>query len=174
MTGHISEEQISAWVDGELDSSDSRDAEEHLRNCATCRAVHEEMATVTKLFHAAESLEAPPYLWRRILEALEAWIGSSTKPKPAVPYWSGLRAKVLAAAAGLVLIVGGALGYYAYRTEYASTRLALTELDQVGKSLSTRLPNNPFRTASSMKDSNPFSKLKPGDEVNPFSSLIRQ
>ena len=172
MTGHISEEQISAWVDGELGSSDSRDAEAHLRNCATCRAVHEEMASVTKLFQAAESLEAPPYLWRRILEVLETWIGNSTKP--AVPYWSGLRAKVLAAAAGLVLIVGGALGYYAYQTEYASTQLALRELDQVGKSLSTRFPNNPFRTASSMKDSNPFSKLKRDGDVNPFSSLIRQ
>ena len=172
MTSHISGEQISAWLDGELDSSDSRDAEAHLRNCATCRAVHEEMASITKLFHAAESLEAPPYLWRRILEALEAWIRHSTKP--AVPYWSVLRSKALATAAGLVIIVGGALGYYAYRTEYVPRKLALTKLDQVGKSLNTRFPDNPFRTSSAAHQPNPFSKLKPGEDVNPFSSLVRQ
>ena len=172
MTDHISGEQISAWVDGELNSSDSRNAEAHLRDCATCRAVHEEMASVTKLFHTAESIEAPPYLWRRILEALEAWSGRS--PKPAVSYWSGLRAKALATAAGIVIMVGGALGYYFYRTDYVPTQLALREIDQVGKSLSARFPENPFRTASSMNSPNPFSKLKPREDVNPFSSLIRQ
>lgn len=171
MTDHISGEQISAWVDGELDSSDYRDAEAHLRDCAVCRAVYEEMASVTKLFGTAESLEAPPYLWRRILEALEAWSRHSTKP--AVPYWSGLRAKVLATAAGLVIIVGGALGYYASRTEYVARQVALRELDQVGKSLSTRFPDNPFRIASATSKPNPFSKLKTGEDVNPFSSLIR-
>jgi hypothetical protein len=131
------------------------------------------MASVTKLFRGVESLEAPPYLWQRILQVLEAWIRNSTKP--AVPYWSGLRARVMATAAGLVIIVGAALGYYAYRTEYVSRQAALRELDQVGKSLSTRLQDNPFRIASATSnDSNPFSKLKAREDVNPFSSFIRR
>ena len=75
MTGHLSEEQISAWVDGQLSSDERLLFEAHLPLCEMCRNIFEEMAKVNRLFRQDE-LTPSPDLWKRISAALDS-------PRPA-------------------------------------------------------------------------------------------
>ena len=86
MTDHLSEEQISASVDGQLEAEERRLLEAHLPGCEKCRKIFEEMSEVTRLFRH-EELTPPPDLWRRISSKLDSpglgswrWRLSRTSP----------------------------------------------------------------------------------------------
>jgi anti-sigma factor RsiW len=68
---HINEEQLSAYLDGQLDAGGNGLVEMHLRECESCRGLVEEMREVTKLFRSAERLEPSPFLWTRIAAGFE-------------------------------------------------------------------------------------------------------
>ena len=71
MTDHLSEEQISASVDGQLEAEERRLLEAHLTGCEKCRKIFEEMSEVTRLFRQ-EELTPPPDLWGRISSQLDS------------------------------------------------------------------------------------------------------
>jgi anti-sigma factor RsiW len=102
-------ERLSAWLDGELEARERREAAAHLESCPGCRA---ELALLSRLDAALGTLEAP--LPSRLPEKVLARL------RPRRRYWW----QSLAMAASLVL--GIALGsilardYYPYTTATAN------------------------------------------------------
>jgi anti-sigma factor RsiW len=176
MIGHISEEQISAWVDRQLDPGETRQIEDHLRDCAECRAAADDMSAIAEVFRSAETAELPPYLWSRIATHLE----SETSPQrsrvrswfmPAIsrPLWTRAAAAILAVA---ILAAGGAL-YVEHKSAADLERRALAEMQLAQNSLVALGAEsyNPFRTAgAAYREENPFSRDRVRPEINPFRS----
>jgi Putative zinc-finger len=57
MDRHLSTEQLSSYLDGEIGSREARVLEGHLANCATCR---EELASLQRVVIGLRRLERPP------------------------------------------------------------------------------------------------------------------
>ncbi len=172
MTDHLSEEQISASVDGQLEAEERRLLEAHLPGCEKCRKIFEEMSEVSRLFRH-EELTPPTDLWRRISTKLD-----SPGHRPWQWRLSWARKEISAAAAAILLVLaGGAWLFLRYRSEDAFRRMALQELDRVHTVLTTRHSGsyNPFRTSSvAGSNSNPFSSGRLSEAANPFRTLARQ
>jgi anti-sigma factor RsiW len=162
---HIKEEQISAYVDRQLDAAENRAVESHLRECAHCSGLMEEMSELTQLFREAERAEPSPFLWNRI----SANIDANHKERISTRSWSaavieGLRrytssTGLAAAALGILMFAGVAV----YRQ--IETGIALAKIEQAYQSLAAQNPeaNNPFSAETLLEfDSNPFSKRLPG------------
>src|SRR5512137_3066127 len=107
MKAHLSEEQISAWLDHQLEDDAWRSAEQHLADCDHCRIVHDGLAAIDQLFRKVEVVEPPPRLWSKISAGFEeaapenaGWFSglASTLTRSA---W--VRAEVLALAATVVI-----------------------------------------------------------------------
>jgi len=93
------EEQLSAWLDGELDRDGQMDLLDHLVFCESCRRFHAEARALDGLVAAVRTnsdAEAPSAeIWQRIQVAAER---PASRRK--IPVWA------LSAAAMLVLAVG--------------------------------------------------------------------
>ena len=88
------------WALGQLDDSDERALETHLRTCPDCRATADELLGAhVALQRAAPPIEVPPGLEARVLPR------SRRRRVPRV-LW-GLAPLAAAAAAAVVLVVGG-------------------------------------------------------------------
>jgi anti-sigma factor RsiW len=161
MTNHVSEDQISSWLDHQLDPEVSLRIEKHLECCPSCGRKRAEMAAASSLFREMEALAPPVYLWTRISAGLR-----QMEPEPVgwvarlgVPFhqrgW--LRAEILAFVATVVIACGfGISRWSAVRTE----RQQLAAIDRAYHSL---LPQNaesfnPFATSPWVNtESNPFA-----------------
>jgi putative zinc finger protein len=172
MTAHLSEEHISAWVDGQLEAEERRLLEAHLPGCEKCRTIFEEMSEVVRLFRH-EELTPSPELWRRISTKLDSPRGGSR-------HWrlpSGQKEIGAAAAAILLMVAGSVWLFLRHRSEDDFRRMAFQELDGVHAILTTRHSEsyNPFSTSSTTdSNSNPFSSGRLSEGPNPFRTLARQ
>lgn len=180
MSGHISEEQISAWVDRQLNPAEMGRVEGHVRGCGECRATAEEYSAMMEVFRSADVPELRPFVWSRIAASLD---------NPPSPRRAGLRAWLLPAAdrriwiharamvlAVMVLAMGGVL-FVEYRSSVDSERLeALAEIQFARDNLAALGTEsyNPFRTTGSIDvEENPFSRDQLRPDVNPFRSVPR-
>ncbi len=185
MTQHIAQEQISEWLDGQLDAQEAGRIEKHLRACDACHAIENEMSAVTRLFREAATLSPPPFLWTRIAAELQA----STPGTPSDagkaswlkvllghegrPAWLQVRALAPAAIILMVLILGGSLTLMEYRSEARMRLAAIAEIDRAHTSIVAGNPktSNPFRASAEFDlHRNPFSTA--GTEQNPFRPLL--
>ncbi len=172
MEKHLTEEQISAWLDHQLEDHISSALGRHLADCDHCRAVRDGFFAVDQLFRKVEVVEPPSYLWSRISAGLEetgpkyaGWFSqlSSVFPKSA---W--LRAEVLALAATIVTACSVAVLHW---SNVRSERRQLAEIDIAYQKL---LPQNaeaynPFAASPQVDTSgNPF---RSGGAVRSFPSL---
>lgn len=160
MKAHLAEEQISAWLDHQLDDDAVGSVEQHLAGCDQCRAVGEGFSSVDQLFHKMETVEPSPYLWSKISAGLDeaalaktGWfsrLGSTF----ARNVW--VRAEVLALAATMVIACSvGILHWSALRTE----RRQLAEIDITYQKLIPQNAEsyNPFATSPQIDTGrNPF------------------
>ena len=110
-------EQLSAWLDGELNPEERGRLSAHLESCSACRR---ELARLTALDAALGALKSPvpPDLAKRVLARL---------PKRRLPWWQSL---ALAASLVLGIILGGtvARGFYPLPPENgAATEIASLE-----------------------------------------------
>jgi hypothetical protein len=110
-------ERMSTFLDGELSSREAQAVEEHLRECAGCRSVRDELEEVRRRARALRELEPERDLWPQIEERL----GEDPLVEKVIPLKAGWRAsrplehgrRRLAvtlpqvAAAALVLVAGG-------------------------------------------------------------------
>ena len=171
---HLSDELISAWVDGQLETGEMDQVECHLRDCGGCRATADEMSAVTEAFRAAEDAELPPYLWGRIAARLE----KEASPRPTgLRSWviPGIGNPLLARAAAAVLVIailatGGAI--YIERKSAANLEMQ-AEIQRAHNSLVALDTEsyNPFRTAgAAYREVNPFSRDQVRPDINPFRS----
>jgi anti-sigma factor RsiW len=176
MVKHIFEEQISAWVDGQLEPAEMSRVESHLRDCGECRAAADEMSAMVEAFRAAETAELPPSLWGRIAANLDreasprrAGLRSWILPVIGNPLWVRAAAALLAVA---ILAAGGAI-YFERKSAADFERRALAEMQLAQNSLVALDAEsyNPFRTAgAAFRDENPFSRDQVRPDINPFRS----
>lgn len=107
--------QVQAYVDGETDAMASAAIEQHLENCAECRALHRDLLELhTALHRELPYAQTPPALRAQIMRALDKESGAAHLPRrtPGIwrlrSYWmgavSGLVAASAAAALAFVLI----------------------------------------------------------------------
>lgn len=96
------QEDVSLWVDGELDPSRAETVERHLESCAVCTAFHQDLNAIRQGVEKLEPIEPPERLWKSIRFQLEAegrirstpkesfWVAILPKGLPALkPAWSG-------------------------------------------------------------------------------------
>ena len=142
-TCHSIDALITPFVDGELDDTDRRAVEEHLRRCAPCHSREAAERTIRGLIQARraplQSMQAPAALRtvcaafaRPVLSPQSSDLNHSTRPatddrRLATARGAGWRARLTpyALAASLVVIVGGAFLYQATDT---SAQLLAAEL----------------------------------------------
>lgn len=160
MDEHLSKEQISAWLDRQLDDDAGRTVRRHLAGCDLCRADCDALAAVDRLFRKIEVIEPPAHLWSKISAGLEeaepAQAGWHARLVLAFSRTAWVRAEVLALAATIVIGCSIAVMHWSnIRTE----RLRLAEIDIAYQKL---LPlnaeiYNPFATSPQIDTGvNPF------------------
>jgi anti-sigma factor RsiW len=161
---HFKEEQISAYVDRQLDADECRAVEAHLRECESCSALCGEMRELTRLFRDTERLEPSPFLWNRIAANIN---DCDSKERAFVRGWgaaviAGLRRYaynpgIAAAALGILMFAG--IAVFRQIAIPGVDPVKLAEIDQAYQNLAAQDPdaNNPFSSASLPDfDSNPF------------------
>jgi anti-sigma factor RsiW len=176
MVRHISEEEISAWVDGQLGPGESAQVESHIRDCGECRAAAKEMSALAEAFRATEIAELPSYIWSRIEANLDNAVparGPNLRSRfvPVIghPVWMRATAAILAV---VVLAVGGAL-FMEYRSAAEHEKQALTEIQLSQNRLAALEAEsyNPFRIDGVVSsERNPFSRDQLRPDINPFRS----
>jgi predicted anti-sigma-YlaC factor YlaD len=103
------EAAIQALVDGALDESGKAQLEAHVRTCASCRALLDDLRQIRRTARSLEPLAPPAGAWPRLAARLrEQAEGRRAAARP----WGGIRG--LAAAAALVVAVG-ASAYFLLR-----------------------------------------------------------
>jgi hypothetical protein len=167
---HIKEEQISAYLDRQLDAFENSQLEGHLGECEGCRYLFEEMQEVTHLFQNAERLEPSPFLWTRIAAGFESH-NRELLPKGGLVYsfFAGLRrlgwnSGIAAVALGILMFIGISIF-----KEPNINPAALAEIDRVYETLAAENPDsyNPFSTGSfSDFDANPFRNMRLSGRTN--------
>jgi predicted anti-sigma-YlaC factor YlaD len=166
MMSHIKEEQISAYIDRQLSVDENRSIEIHLEECSSCRAVYDELSTLTQLFQDSERIEPPVYLWNRIAAdfneehpaaAHKRWVDSI------IACLRGYsRSWGMAAATIVVFLIAGIVVYHGNRIP-VSDRAALAQLEQINRDLAAQDPDgyNPFASGAPGEwDSNPFKSMR--------------
>lgn len=176
MVKHISEEEISAWVDGQLGPGETGQVEHHVRECSECRSAAKEMSALAEAFRATEIADVPPYIWSRIEANLdkavptrEGSLWSRFFPVIGHPVWMRAAAAMIAV---VILAVGGAL-FIEYRSAAEFEKRALTEIQLSQNRLAALEAEsyNPFRTAgAASSERNPFSRDRLRPDINPFRS----
>jgi hypothetical protein len=167
---HVNEEQLSAYLDRQLDADGNGLVEMHLRECESCSGLVEEMREVTKLFRSAERLEPSPFLWTRIAAGFEhETMERSRKRGWGTSVLAGMRrfgwnSGIAATALGILMFVGITIF-----KEPSINPAALAEIDRVCKSLAAEDPDafNPFSSGlPSDVDANPFRSARLNGRTN--------
>jgi anti-sigma factor RsiW len=168
---HIREEQISAYIDHQLNAEETLALEAHLRDCPDCRAVLDEMKGMTSLFREAERVEPSPFLWSRIALNLR-------EEGPVGRIWGSVLAAALRghrralgmAAATLALSLAIGVTIFHSNARQVAEQAALAAIDQTHRSLAAYDPDvyNPFSSGSiGDLDANPFRILRLGGGTAP-------
>lgn len=174
MMTHVPQQQISAWLDGQLEAAEAAVLEAHLRQCESCRCFQEELASTTRMFRDLEPLKMPAHLWTRVAAELEQ---PPKRDRFAWLRWQGswaFKRELLAAAALVLIIAGAVVSLFEHRATVRSEMAVVAQLDYVHNSLVARDPDlyNPFRASSWVNpDSNPFTQQRLDADSNPFGSL---
>ena len=175
---HVLQQDISAWLDGQLDAVKAAELEAHLQQCESCRRSEAELASTTQMYRDLEPLEMPAFLWSRIEAELEQ---PSERRRPAWAWWQGAwlfgRRELMGAAALVVIVAALSVGLLEHRATIRSEAVAFAQLESVHNSLAARNSDfyNPFHASGpANSDLNPFTRLtRRGHDVdsNPFGSL---
>ncbi len=177
MRRHIPEDQISAWIDRQLDPEAAAMVEEHLHSCHECSALAQELSTITTAYRSAESLELPPHLWTRIAPGMantpariRRWHARDwLQPLLARPSWLPVPALVLA----LMISIIGTVLFVEYRSASRVEELALAQIEITRKAMDSLdvEKHNPFRLpAPDDANLNPFARSSADPHLNPFSA----
>ena len=170
---------LTAYLDGELDARRARKMESHLAECAGCAAEYRQSRAGDEfvIAHAA-TLESGPELWNNLrarIAALPEPLGS----RGLFDLWFGRR--WLAAAAGVAaaaVMTAGLWGYLSYReSQRALERYMWQYVQERESELALTSFNAAMRRSPGSRDmdgitlmENPFSITQPVAFDNPFRS----
>jgi len=171
-------DDLTAYIDGELDESAARQLKNHLETCDPCRAEYEELRDSATFVseHAAE-LEPVPEIWNNLrsrIAELPAPAGSSGVSRLLVMNrWAAM----LATVAAMVVLALGLWGFEryeqsrseleSYMNEYIQMRTAQErqyELQMI-QERANALQNEP---GAEQTTDNPFADMRPVALTNPF------
>jgi anti-sigma factor RsiW len=93
------------YYDGACSSEKRAQVEAHLASCRTCHASLDEWVTLSQRVFSAQPVQAPPYLWTRVLAGIEAQELAQSQP-----WWIQWR-WMSRLAVGMTLAVGLAAVY---------------------------------------------------------------
>lgn len=82
------QEDVSLWVDGELDLTRAETVKRHLECCPECAAFHRDMNAIRQGVERLEPIEPPDRLWKSIRFQLEA--EGRIRSKPNEPFWAAI------------------------------------------------------------------------------------
>jgi anti-sigma factor RsiW len=120
MNCHDAQQQMNAYLDGELDLVRNLEMEGHLQTCPTCARILGNQRTLQ------ETLRSDAFYYRAPLP-LQAWLRSSlgkTRPRPTRPrIWV-----FMGAAAASIAIVGFTLGWMSARKDLSTEDLLAREV----------------------------------------------
>ncbi|MQG77388.1 MAG: hypothetical protein FI703_08705 [SAR202 cluster bacterium] len=105
--GHISQEIVSAFLDGALSTKEMSRVDHHMTSCEVCVQEADELRSVINVLRAMPTVPAPRSF--AIPVPARAWV-----PEPSRPWWSpvplvGLRAAAAGAAIALAIVFAGDL-----------------------------------------------------------------
>jgi predicted anti-sigma-YlaC factor YlaD len=165
---HIKEEQISAYLDKQLNSEERLVVEAHFRECESCRAVRDDLFEISRLFSEAERFEPSPFLWNRIAADFD-------KEAPSTHHWitsliDGLRKNSwnlrLASVALIVVVIAG-IAVFRENSDHVAEQAALADIDRAYQGLAALDPDtyNPFGSGLPRElDANPFRNVRLSSE----------
>ncbi|CAN5223656.1 hypothetical protein BH18GEM1_BH18GEM1_00480 [soil metagenome] len=109
MPEHVDAETVYALLDGRLDTVRSRQVETHLWRCEACRRLRAECGALrtSLLWYGAEPPSPPDGYWNEFWRRVSLDREPDTRPAVAPQATARRLAPLLAAAASVVLIVGG-------------------------------------------------------------------
>ena len=114
-----SSESIQELLDGTLGPIRTAELRQHLDECATCRALHDDLQRIRDVGATLEPLEPPAHVWMQVAGRLRQEGRVSDRVQPTAP---GSHPAWLAIAAALVLTVG--LSLYFVLSRNATTPAA--------------------------------------------------
>jgi len=167
---HVTEKEISAYIDGQLSRSDSQLIEQHLLVCPDCSESCREMRQITKLFQSAENLAPSPYLWSKIMRQAD---NLPEKKTWRFNYIFSVRKPIWVAAA-VLLVLGAFVSQHRIQMLFWQHELKGIEDIRVTLNKKNSQENNPFTIAlTGDRSSKPFSTEKADLQSNPFSAMWR-
>ncbi|HYK88004.1 MAG TPA: zf-HC2 domain-containing protein [Acidobacteriota bacterium] len=175
MADHCPQEQIAAWLDSQLAEAEAAQVELHLRQCADCRNLRDDLAATNRLFHDLEVLDPPDHLWTRIEAKLDQSSGHGLLAW--IPRWEGwllYRRELIGIAAGVLLLIGVISLVLEPQTSRRSMLDTIARIDSYHAAQISKYTEfyNPFRIAAwNNPDSNPFARPRLDANANPFGSL---
>jgi anti-sigma factor RsiW len=99
------DEELSAFIDGDMDESTMRELAEHLGRCKACSAAKEEFEQMSTGLSALSGAEPPAYLWSKIRQARESETSTSWVEHLQAWWKNRWKVPVLAAAASAAAVV---------------------------------------------------------------------
>src|SRR5262245_42821871 len=115
---HPTQTDINDYVDGSLSLSDRTAVAEHLDQCATCRALADDLRELRRAARELAPIEPPARLWTRLEQAVRQSStdgrqsaatplrGPARRPWRSPSIWAAAAAAVLVLAAGLSIRMG--------------------------------------------------------------------
>jgi anti-sigma factor RsiW len=174
-------ENMSAYLDGELDSQASDRAEAHLASCEACSSELESLQDAARFVEAnAGELSLSPGVWMRVHEQI-----SVSETHPVKPHWSEVflvhRRWLAATAAAAVILIGlGAFGVMLQKRQLDRDASALmhsyTRQRDIQEQWHFAQEEDPAIAPpeayadGSLPDFNPFAVVKYEPDKNPFRS----
>lgn len=173
-------DDLTAYLDGELDSSRIREVEEHLKACPTCLEEFRGLERASRLVESClDELEPKPELWDNLLTRIEA------KPVNAKPAgllqlllsrrWTAVAATVAAS----IVLAAGLLGIWSHQQSERALRQYMNEYVQKRNNQERTFRVRPVRVsadatgnalAHSEVTDNPFADVDTQEIDNPFRS----
>ncbi len=99
------EDELSAFVDGDLEDERQSAVEAHLENCAACAEIEDQLRELTGSLSADGLMEPPDYLWTRIEARRKEEVSSSVGARLMSWLTSGFRLPIAGAAAAAVVAI---------------------------------------------------------------------
>ena len=87
------QEDVSLWMDGDLDPSRTETVEKHLESCAECAAFHQDLHSLRQGVGRLEPLDPPDHLWTNLRFQLEA--EGLIRSEPRESFWAAILPKRL-------------------------------------------------------------------------------
>jgi anti-sigma factor RsiW len=120
-------DQLSAYLDDELDLAARRRLEAHLAQCPACAAVYRDLGEIVRTAPEYRGEDPARDLWPGIAAGIEASRVVELRPAPAVRAARRWMPLAIAAAGVAAVGLGGALWYRGYEQGRATARVVVAE-----------------------------------------------